>query len=138
MADGGEKAIPNDNPDFNGMRAEAQSVLDALQAPQGDIGTMDGMNLEQARTRAWATWDCWSPKWLRRAFEEVDRLLMWYNLRQRQVQAVLDLHIPVDVDQVYGPMEANWLAPLICGECQVPFPCKTRTSMLDIERDLTK
>lgn len=126
---------PNDNPDFDATRVEAQAVLDALLAPQGDIGTMEGMNLEQARTRAWAHWDCWSPKWLKRAFEEVDRLLVWYNLRQRQVQAVLDLHVPVEVEQVWGPMEANYCGPLVCGECGESFPCNTRKAVMGVERD---
>lgn len=124
--------------DFPRLRAEAQKVLAALLAPHGDLGTMGGVNAEVERGRAFAAMDCWAPKWLKAAFEEVDRQASWADLRQRQVQAVLELHAPYEVEQVYGPMEVNYLDPLICGECGAPFPCKTRTAVLNVERDWTR
>lgn len=126
------------NDDFQRLRAEAQQVLAALLAPQGDLGTMGGVNAEVERGRAFAAMDCWAPKWLKAAFEEVDRQASWSDLRQRQVQAVLELHIPVEVDQVWGPMEVNYCGPLVCGECGESFPCKTRNVVLSIERDWTR
>lgn len=58
----------------------------------------------------------------------------WAQLRAGVIQAVLDLHAPVDVDQVWGPMEVNYLPPLVCGECGTPFPCNTRKVVFDRER----
>lgn len=127
-------ASPGGNEDFDRLRAEAQAVLDALLASQGDLGTMAGTNLELARTRAWATFDCLAPKWLQAAFQELDRQRSWADLRQRQVQAVLDLHVPVEVEQVWGPLEVNYCGPLVCGECGEPFPCNTRKAVMGVER----
>lgn len=116
-----------DNPDFQALRAEAQAVLDDLQAPAGDASTTSGVNLELARTRAWARFDCWAPKWLQAAFQELDRIRTWADLRQRQVRVVLELHAAAEVGN------GDW-AQLICRQCGSPYPCDTRKAVLAVER----
>lgn len=121
--------------DFPQQRREAEDVLRrVLAAPMSDDADgMQAMNLEAARARALAQFDCWAPRWLQAAFAEVDRLGRWAELRAAQVQAVLDRHRPYETGQG-APDQELWLQhhppALICVECGVPFPCPTRKDVL--------
>lgn len=118
------------DPEFQQLRAVAQEVLSELLAPPGDTGTVNGINLEAIRARAQARMDCHSPRWLQAAFQEIDRLGRWADLRQRQVQAVLDIHQPYQTGQESPYQPIDHPAGIICIECGVPFPCKTRKAVL--------
>jgi hypothetical protein len=116
-----------DNPDFQRLRTEAQSALDDLLAPTSELGGVAAINREVARSRAWARFDCWAPKWLQAAFGEIDRIRSWADLRQRQVRVVLELHAALGMDS------DDW-AHLICRQCGLPYPCDTRKAVLAVER----
>lgn len=103
--------------DFPALRQEAEAVLRKVLAPAAPAeDTLAMVNTESHRARAMATLDCRAPQWLTEAFEEIDRVQRWAQLRADIIQRVIRRHSPVQYpDNVW-----------YCAECKVTYPCPTR------------
>lgn len=99
------------------MRAEAEATLRKVLAPPAhpDDG-MAHVNIESARAQALARLDCLCVQWLDEAFQEVDRVQRWADLRAEIINRVIERHAPHQMD------DGVW----ICVECRTVYPCKTR------------
>lgn len=99
------------------MRAEAEATLRkvlAAVAPADDA--MAHVNIESARAQAMARLDCLCVQWLDAAFQEIDRVQRWADLRADIIQRVVKRHAPQQTD------DGQW----ICAECGTLYPCRTR------------
>lgn len=107
--------------DFPRQRREAEDVLRrVLAAPMSDdTDGMQAMNLEAARARALAQFDCWAPRWLQAAFAEVDRLQRWADLRAGILDRVANRHRPIQAP------DGRWM----CADDGQLYPCRTRKDL---------
>jgi hypothetical protein len=105
------------NNDFQALRAEAEDILRRVLAAAAHADDpMAHVNIESARAQAMARLDCRAPQWLRAAFEEIDRLQRWAQLRAEIIVRVIERHAPVQYP------DNAWY----CAECKVTYPCPTR------------
>ena len=105
------------------MRAEAEATLRKVLAPAAHADdAMAMVNIESARAQALARLDCLCVQWLDAAFQEVDRVQRWADLRAEIINRVIERHAPVQLP------DGSW----VCAECQTLYPCETR---LDVARN---
>lgn len=109
------------SPEFQAIRREAEDALDQILRDTSAIDDgMQAMNAAADRARALARLDCWAPRWLQAAFQEVDRQARWAELRAAMLTSIAHLHEPRQLP------DGRW----VCQEDGKPYPCPTRKELL--------